>query len=310
MTPTTITKGFMDENGLTDHFMDSALNWFKPIADYLYDHQSRANMPLFVGLNGSQGSGKSTCSAYIKYYLENLYSLNVVIMSLDDFYLSHEQRQQLAKDIHPLLKTRGVPGTHDINLLTNTLVKLKAHDYPVAIPIFDKATDDPKDSSTWPVVNHQPDIVILEGWCWGVSPQSNQELIHPINAIEQRDEQAIWRNYVNNALASHYQPLYELFDVWLMLAAPDFSCIYKWRCEQEHKLIASLEQSNSSTTRTMSDSEIHNFIQYFQRLTEHGLQSMPASMDITLILNEHRDIVDSVGLAKTRFDSFRKEENK
>ena len=34
----------------------------------------------------------------------------------DDFYLTQAQRQDLAQQIHPLLKSRGVPGTHDVPL--------------------------------------------------------------------------------------------------------------------------------------------------------------------------------------------------
>ena len=38
------------------------------------------------------------------------------MLSLDDLYLPKAERLRLARDVHPLLATRGVPGTHDVAL--------------------------------------------------------------------------------------------------------------------------------------------------------------------------------------------------
>ena len=52
---------------------------------------------------GSQGSGKSSLSKLIKLYLEKFYNKSVVIISMDDFYLSKKQRTQLSKKYTPLI---------------------------------------------------------------------------------------------------------------------------------------------------------------------------------------------------------------
>ena len=77
-------------------------------------------------ISGSQGSGKSTMSLQIKKYFKKYYSKNVVILSIDDFYLSIHQRKLLSKKYKTnLFETRGVPGTHNLKLLSQTIRNLK-----------------------------------------------------------------------------------------------------------------------------------------------------------------------------------------
>ena len=93
--------------------------------------------PIVVGLCGAQGSGKSTLAAALCARLER-----AVTLSLDDLYLMRRDREALARDVHPLLRTRGVPGTHDIPLGLAVLDAIGAGE-AVARPRFDKARDDP-----------------------------------------------------------------------------------------------------------------------------------------------------------------------
>ena len=71
-------------------------------------------------ISGSQGSGKSTLSKLIKIIIEKTSSKKVMLLSIDDYYLSKIDRYNISQQIHPLLITRGVPGTHNIK-------KLKEH---------------------------------------------------------------------------------------------------------------------------------------------------------------------------------------
>ena len=49
----------------------------------------------------------------------------------------------MSKTIHPLFLTRGVPGTHDVKLLSNVIQKLKKKNFKtVLVPKFDKSRDD------------------------------------------------------------------------------------------------------------------------------------------------------------------------
>lgn len=289
-----LIQDFMNQQKLDNGFKSTALNWFTPIAELLYDHQVRANKPLIIGVNGSQGSGKSTLTAFLKEYLTQLHNLNVAVISLDDFYYSKPIRQELADQVHPLLKTRGVPGTHDTKQLAQVLSSLKKGQ-SIRLPRFNKATDNPEPFSNWPKAEANVDIAILEGWCLGCTAQPKEQLIEPINDLEHNeDPQGVWRAYANTKLKQDYQPLYELFDFWLMLKAPEFGAVSDWRKQQESKLKASVG-SNKNASGIMTDSEIDRFIQHFQRLTEVGLRRLPRNMDLTLELDHNRAIKDFRG---------------
>ena len=74
---------------------------------------------------GSQGAGKSTLAKIFKLVLEKAYKKKVMLLSIDDYYLSKNKRKKLSKNIHPLLITRGVPGTHDIVALKNDIINFQ-----------------------------------------------------------------------------------------------------------------------------------------------------------------------------------------
>ena len=281
---------FVEQNRLPEIFGSNAKQYFKPFADKIFKRLlSQNSRPYFIGINGCQGSGKSTLTDFLSAYLSTEYQLNVVVMSLDDFYYPREKRAQLAQDIHPLFATRGVPGTHDMVNLEQVLTKLKKQEVGFSIPKFNKATDDPFPKSDWNLVEKPIDIVLLEGWCWGVSPQTAEELVDPINELElKHDSKAIWRNYVNQQLENVYQPLYKQMDFWLALQAPSFDCVFKWRLEQEQKLADRNEGLTNS--KIMSSAEILNFTQYFQRLSVQGCKTISHTADATFYLNYDRSI--------------------
>ena len=85
--------------------------------------------PYFVGLAGGQGTGKTTISSIIKIILEKYFKLKVFKISIDDFYKTRKERLNLSKRIHPMLMTRGVPGTHDINMMLNFFKKAKSKNF-------------------------------------------------------------------------------------------------------------------------------------------------------------------------------------
>ena len=95
---------------------------YLPMASWLAARQQ--NSPLVVGINGAQGSGKSTLTKILSMLLSQGFDKNVVSISIDDLYLTRAERQQLAEDIHPLFLTRGVPGTHDVELGKSILMQL------------------------------------------------------------------------------------------------------------------------------------------------------------------------------------------
>ena len=82
--------------------------------------------PYFVGLAGGQGTGKTTISSLIRIILTKYFKLNVFRISIDDFYKTRKERMNLSKRVHPMLLTRGVPGTHDVNMMLNFFRKSKS----------------------------------------------------------------------------------------------------------------------------------------------------------------------------------------
>lgn len=280
-------------HGLQEKYLQHAQTWFDPVAASLVEFQAAAGAPILVAVNGAQGSGKSTLADYLVASLSSSYNISAVALSLDDFYYTHAQRAHLAQTVHPLLLTRGVPGTHDLRLLNATLDGLMdgSRYSTTNIPRFDKARDDRRAESDWDAVKRPIDIVIVEGWCVGALAQSEQQLIAPINALEaEEDQDGRWRSHVNQVLAEQFPPLYRRVDQWLMLQAPSFDCVYRWRLEQECKLADGL--ASNSNLKVMSDAEIAKFIQYYQRITEQCLLELPGRVNHLFRLGEEREILD------------------
>lgn len=280
---------FISAHLLPNDYGEIAHSWFIPIFKKLLTHKNSAPETLFVGVNGSQGSGKSTLCSLLCELVNEHSDYRAITISLDDFYLSSQDRQKLAQTEHGLFATRGVPGTHDTQNMNAVFESLKRGE-ACSIPQFDKATDNPKVESDWLNITEKVDIVFFEGWCWGVTAQSEADLLSPFNTLEsQKDAFGLWRSKVNDSLRLEYEPLYRFFDTWIMLKAPSFDCVYKWRCEQEAKL----KLKNPAGSGLMSDQQILYFIQHYERLTTHCLSTLPASCDIVLSLDENRQIEES-----------------
>lgn len=245
-----------------------------------------AAKPFVLGVCGAQGSGKSTLSDRLAAHLEGE-GLKVALLSLDDLYLAPEARPV---DISPLFATRGVPGTHDVALGERIFGSLKA-EQPTRLPRFDKANDRPFSVSDWPEIA-APDVIIFEGWCVGARAQSDTELTEPVNDLEREDDGA-WRRAVNEALKGPYADLFRHIDRLILLAAPGFEIVRDWRIEQENALRARLSAEGRTGARVMSDAEVGRFIQYYERLTRHILQTMPAYADLTLQLDSSRNMKPS-----------------
>ena len=278
-------QDFLSRHRLPAAYLDLALNWFVPVGQLLAEHQIGAGRPLLVGVNGSQGSGKSTLCAFLCDWLGEAHSLRALSLSLDDFYLTRAEREQLAMDVHPLLATRGVPGTHDMDLLQHTLRSLLAGQ-PTSVPRFDKAVDDRRPDEQWDRVDGAVDIVFFEGWCLGVAAQPAAALEPPVNALESReDPTGSWRQYVNGVLQDRFPAIHAMVQEWVMLRAPSFDSVYRWRLEQESKLA-----QRRSGAGIMSAEELERFIQHYQRLTEHCLATLPRRVNHLFSLDEQRAI--------------------
>ncbi|MEM1113697.1 MAG: hypothetical protein AAGI11_17420 [Pseudomonadota bacterium] len=281
-------QSFIERHELPGTYRAYAQKWFDPLVEILVARQNGARGPLLVGLNGSQGSGKTTLADYLVFALEQAHQLSAISLSLDDFYLPLATRAELADTIHPLLRTRGVAGTHDLGLMKQTLDRLgHCETAPVPLPAFDKAIDDRVPSEDWLSQQRTPDLIVLEGWCLGARPEPADALQSPLNDLEsQEDPDGVWRQYVNNALEAML-PVYEQIDYWVMLQAPSFECVFDWRCQQE----AQLARHRPGASGIMDEQALQRFVQHFQRLTLQCLRDLPERVDYLLRLDASRDVL-------------------
>jgi len=245
-----------------------------------------APRPWLIGLSGLQGSGKSTLAGQLV-ELAARRATGALALSIDDFYFGRAARQRLARDVHPLLATRGVPGTHDVDLLLGTLDALRTATprRPARVPRFDKGLDTRVAPSRWRSVARKPDFVILEGWCIGVPPQDEAALLKPVNELERdEDRDARWRNWVNAQLARHYVPLWQRLDRLVMLQAPSCAIVARWRDEQERAL------RRRNAPRALSPAALRRFLMHYERLSRQALKTLPARADLRIVLDEDRRV--------------------
>jgi D-glycerate 3-kinase len=276
---------FIRREALPASYRDDTLNWFEPLSRELETRINGAgDLPLYLGINGAQGTGKSTLAKLLRELLQSR-GLRIANLSIDDFYLSRAKRRELARQVHPLLTSRGVPGTHDTELalrLFDALGNAGQND-SIRLPAFDKASDDCHPVDLWPKVDGAVDMIILEGWCVGARPQTTTELITALNRLETVDDaDGSWRRYVNPRLGDDYQKLFSRLHLLIMLQAPNFEQVFQWRKLQEQKLA---EQNSPLASGVMNDAQLDYFIQHFERLTRHCLTTLPARADIVFKLD-------------------------
>ncbi|ULU27322.1 kinase [Dyella terrae] len=260
------------------------------LAGHLLDQYAgriaRSRRPYLLGLSGLQGSGKSTLAREMKAQADAR-GWPTEVLSLDDFYYSRSEREVLAHQIHPLLRTRGVPGTHEIELLMSVLAALpQASDkLPVSYPRFDKGRDTRTAPSKWPKVTRPPKLVILEGWALGLRPQLQVALEEPVNDLErEEDPEGTWRHWVNKQLRS-YQPLWRKLDALIVLLAPSWDVVRKWRSQQEEELLA------QHAPLAMDAEAMVRFLAHYERLSRHALAILPDLADATVEYDDDRHVI-------------------
>ena len=283
---------FIQEASLPDSVAFNYIRWYAGVTGSLAQRAKAANTAPLVGFSGCQGSGKSTLVALMAKMMREAHGVSTVVLSLDDFYLAKAARAALAESIHPLFATRGVPGTHDLALLDETIAALRQPSGAVPVPAFDKALDDRTEMVHWRQVSAPVQLIFLEGWCVGLSPQQESELGAPINPMEaEQDPSLVWRGEVNRQLATEYADMFGKLDALLLLQAPSFDAVFEWRWQQEQRLSQQFQQDHpDEPDPTMSRSEVADFVLHYQRLTEHGLRTLPDRADFVWELATDRSV--------------------
>ena len=244
--------------------------------------RAAGNTPLIVGINGAQGSGKSTLCRFLEVLLSRR-RLRAVTLSLDDLYLTKAERTDLADKVHPLFATRGVPGTHAPGMGLDIIEAVLAG-RGFTLPRFDKARDDRTPAGV--MVGGPVDILLLEGWFVGAVPQADEALVMPANTFEaEEDADGTWRRLVNRWLGAGYADLFAQIDLLVMLKVGGFDAVRRNRALQEDKLRA----RDPAAPGLMDQAALTRFLDQYERLTLHMLEQMPARADIVIPIDERQN---------------------
>lgn len=271
---------------LSQELMDDLPRIYIPLANII--NVGFGSRMQVIGVNGAQGAGKSTFCELLKLVLEEKFGKKVASWSIDDLYLSRKERKRLSEEVHPLLMTRGVPGTHDVKKGLEIINSLRnANDNTVTmIPRFNKAIDDVYPESEWTKFVGKPDVVLFDGWCMDAKAQDDTELSTPINDLEaNEDKDCVWRHYVNDQLKTDYKNLFDTINFLVMLQVPSYDKVFEWRNLQEEKL--RIASKGKEATHIMNPDQVRRFIAHYERITRHILAEMPERADMLFKVNDN-----------------------
>ena len=127
----------------------------------------RASRPRLFAISGPVGAGKSTVAAAVARSLAKV-GMRAVALSLDDFYLSRQERERRG------IAWRAAPGSHDIELMVETLAAVQNGSQPLVLPRFDPSRDD---RSTDERLEDAPDVVLFDGWIIGYDRQGYERIL-------------------------------------------------------------------------------------------------------------------------------------
>lgn len=261
---------------------------------------SNDKSPLFVFISGPQGSGKSYTTDFVYKYLLEKYggSKRIVQMSIDDFYLTHQEQKEFSERFadNKLLQGRGLPGTHDIPLLSKCVNALiTGQESKLTLPLYDKSKFNGEGDrcAEGREVDLPVDIVIFEGWFLGFSPLLERQKVSANPLLQQSADMV----QVNANLFLYKDLLWnnpEIKSLGIVFAAEDICDVYKWRLEQEHAL-------RSRQGQGMTDEEVKRFIDryfpcyqlYYDDLVRHenlgSIATLTLGIDLQRSVNSVKD---------------------
>lgn len=282
------------------------------ILERLKAHQARQSAsggsspakPFIIGLNGVQGVGKTTLVKALAETLQQRERLQTIVVSIDDFYLRHQDQLALAAahTDNALVQVRGEPGTHDTALMRDVFTSLVSAQ-PTLIPQYDKSAfnglGDRSPRSAWIPVNQpgQPtvQVVLLEGWCVGFRSVARDEVEAkwraPSRTLHTHKLEDLF--FVNDQL-KEYDVVTDLFDAFIHIDAEDTEYVYDWRLQQERQL---RHEKGSG----MTDEQVVKFVdayypayELFSDAVRKGIFADRKGCQLQLIVGKDRSVVDSL----------------
>ncbi|PWN30687.1 P-loop containing nucleoside triphosphate hydrolase protein [Jaminaea rosea] len=273
------------------------------IRNCLSQHRS-GKKPLIVGVQGPQGSGKTTLTTGLVKSLAQQ-SIKVAVFSIDDLYLPFAGLEEVAQRNagNVLLAGRGQPGTHDVELGSKILRELSGINdgsgSTVSLPIFDKSQNGGKgDRSADSVPVSSPiDVVVFEGWCLGFASLQPNALRQRYKAGAQGDTRCYFSSHalshletINANLAQLERAWYPYLDAFVQLVPQTIETVFEWRLEAEHAMKA------KNGGKGMTDEEVRGFVERYMpgyELFAEGVTQEDAPWKGRLLrigLDERRDV--------------------
>ncbi|CCE78918.1 Piso0_000953 [Millerozyma farinosa CBS 7064] len=241
----------------------------------------KSSRPIIVAVSGPQGSGKSFLTEKLAESIQqDNPQINVLQFSIDDFYLTHAEQQNLNKEAkesmgdNKLLQGRGLPGTHDLKSLVDAFSTLcEGSDVfsKLRLPTYDKGAfegqGERNDVSKWRAVDKKPDIILFEGWFNGYRSMDAQQL--RLRYLAADNETSVMKRhtlyhleYINDRLKA-YEQIWSYFDYFIGLRTDEIRNVYQWRLEQEHTL-----KKPRPYKTGMSDEEVKAFVDRYMPVYE------------------------------------------
>jgi D-glycerate 3-kinase len=275
------------------------------IIEWFNEHRNNNSNfePLFIGISGSQGSGKTTLNReLVKTLKSSPYNLSIVNISLDDLYLTNAEQNEVAKANagNELLKYRGSPGTHDIALGEAIFKKLKNSENNVLIPTYDKALKngrgDRSPESKWQNVSPPFDIIIFEGWMVGFKSINEEKISNLLPNTKYAKKYPLEHILkINSNLKKIEKLWYPYFDVFVHLYNDKLENVYQWRLEQEEELRKKENNPNAGLTKE----QVYDFVDrympsyelYLPELYKNGFFNNNNKKHLQLVINDKRELV-------------------
>jgi D-glycerate 3-kinase len=274
------------------------VDWFN-----IHKKENKNNAPLFIGISGSQGSGKTTLNReLVKTLKSEPYNLSIVNISLDDLYLTNKEQNEVAEANagNELLKYRGSPGTHDVELGEKIFKQLKNLESNILIPTYNKALKngrgDRSPESEWQNVSPPFDIVIFEGWMVGFKSLSDDVITELLPKTKYAKKYPLKHILTINSNLKKMENLwYPFFDVFVHLYNNELENVYHWRLEQEEELRKRENNPNAGLTKEQVfdfvDRYMPSYELYLPELYENGFFNNNNNKHLQLVINSKRELV-------------------
>lgn len=252
-----------------------------PLLDQLQQFQGRS----LLGLAAMPGCGKSTLCAWVKAAAAHL-GMAVEVVSLDDFYFEG-QALDAAMDGNPWRAPRGIPGSHDVELMLRCLRQWRSEGSCEA-PVFDKALRQGRGDRAGTRLL-KADLLILEGWFVGAGPwaaarhgEESADLT-PLTQAELAYRPVIQRNVLP------YQEVWRQLDGLWQLSPTTLSTVTAWKRQQN---LSQQQQTGSG----LAEHELETMTRSLQVCIPESALVSGRSADVVLRVNAQRQ-VEEVRLA-------------